>query len=691
MRRLALMIGIDKYPNLRRDFSLDGCVNDQELLRGILIERFGFEEGNIEFLADEQATRANILRALDRLAGWDKFAGQSIVQEDDLVLISYSGHGGRLREPPDQKDEADGYDSTLVTYDSDRPRPVGRGGPNVDITDDEIGARLQFIKERASHVMLFFDCCHSGTMSRDLDGAKSRSLPDDDRYDGIDRFIPSSRDLGEEKTPKGRSGWLKLDNQYLLIAGCADTEKSREYRNPETGKTHGALTYHFVRELERATGKMTYRDAFVPVRTAVNQLFSTQTPQMEGDWNRVLFGVEEIQVEPFVKVLKRISNRRVQIAAGTAHGVTVGSIWEIRPPELAHDQALAEVRIYKVDALSSEAETFIREPESLDDAPPTPTAPPTLPATINKQCRAIETEHMLGDMSITVAVDGTDPQALNQLRAKIKESPLLKLANEGPIEMVAVLLPPRQAGDVTDQSYAPELKAVHTPTWVIVGRDRHMMPTPLHTIDEENALQTTFENLETWARYFNTHRLRPISGDPLRKDFKAELYIKTGPGQDDTQAPPTHEATGLPLIKHGQKVQLRLTNYYRKPLYYVIYNLDAMGGVSRLWPPPSAEEALSYDETLPLEMGAYTVPEGFPTHLKGGRESFKIMLTLEPADFDKLQQAKTKPEDVLNAEYLFVAAQRGGSMMGVRPLRSQPKEHLLWTVAQIDYYMEAPI
>ena len=50
----ALLIGIAAYPHVP---SLKGSVNDVQLMRSLLVDRFGFDAARITLLTDDQATR----------------------------------------------------------------------------------------------------------------------------------------------------------------------------------------------------------------------------------------------------------------------------------------------------------------------------------------------------------------------------------------------------------------------------------------------------------------------------------------------------------------------------------------------------------------------------------------------------------------------------------------------------------
>jgi hypothetical protein len=78
----ALIIGINKYRD--KDIpDLENPINDAEMLLHTLVENYQFSEENIKLIKD--ATRADIIRSLDELAGY--------VTNDDNLLIFYAGHG----------------------------------------------------------------------------------------------------------------------------------------------------------------------------------------------------------------------------------------------------------------------------------------------------------------------------------------------------------------------------------------------------------------------------------------------------------------------------------------------------------------------------------------------------------------------------------------------------------------------
>ncbi|MEN8160057.1 MAG: prolipoprotein diacylglyceryl transferase family protein, partial [Myxococcota bacterium] len=143
--RKALLIGINEYmavPDLR------GAVNDIELIRDVLVTRFGFQPGDVEMLTDEKATRDNMLAAFDRLA--ERSA------PGDFVYLHYSGHGSQAQDT-DGDEAGDSRDETLIPHD-------GRTGQIPDITDDELARAAAKLEGR--QLVIVLDSCHSGTATR---------------------------------------------------------------------------------------------------------------------------------------------------------------------------------------------------------------------------------------------------------------------------------------------------------------------------------------------------------------------------------------------------------------------------------------------------------------------------------------------------------------------------------------------
>jgi len=348
----AVLIGINRYPHYGEDTQLAGCVNDAKRMKLVLVDHFKFDADNISELHDEAATREAILGEMERLI--------EVVQEDDIVVFHYSGHGrrrkARLRKntelrPTDgerfDKAEGSGFDSTLMPSNTG-PRPH----PHLDITDNTINNWLERLTAITRNVTLIFDACHSGTVTRGGGGAKIRTVPADDR--------PPEPEMIEAagNAKKGKSGWLPLSDRYTVIAGSRDSETSKEM-DVSVGSPfgrHGALTYHLTNALLEAVPGTTHRDVFEVAGGNVTAWFKTQHPQIEGALDREIFGDREIRPMRFLPVVS-VDGDKAVLGGGAIHGLHEGSVWDVYPQGTKQSRgasAVGSIDVQRVGPLTSE-------------------------------------------------------------------------------------------------------------------------------------------------------------------------------------------------------------------------------------------------------------------------------------------------------------------------------------------------
>ncbi|HEY8880320.1 MAG TPA: polysaccharide deacetylase family protein [Roseateles sp.] len=137
----ALVIGINQYTAWPK---LSHAVRDAQAVRESLVTRFGFRADNVTLLTDAEATRANILKALN-----ERFGDARRVKRDDRVFVFFAGHGSTRRLPSGREV---GY---IVPVDA---------GLN-DLQSDAIAMpQLQEVAEAitAKHALFVIDACYSG-------------------------------------------------------------------------------------------------------------------------------------------------------------------------------------------------------------------------------------------------------------------------------------------------------------------------------------------------------------------------------------------------------------------------------------------------------------------------------------------------------------------------------------------------
>jgi hypothetical protein len=621
----ALLIGIDDYPYFSRGEQLHGCVNDVELMASILQYKFGFPPRHITMLKNKHATRAGILAGMDGLA--------EQVAPDDIVLVYYSGHGSQMVDR--EGDEPDGWDETIVPYDGNRDKP----DQIPDITDDEIYERLLRLTAVTANVTLIFDSCFSGTIVRDVFGTATRGVRRDER--SVTELPPSPVTPGVVHSlphAHGPSGWLPINQRYVLIAACAHDETASEHRVSETGgkATYGALTYFLAQELDRAQSGSTYRDIFERASTQLTAAFRRQHPQLEGARDREIFGVRDIVPMRFVPVGRRQSSQ-VTLAGGAAHGITIGSDWAIYPPSTrqvtSEISRLGVVKIAKVNAISSRGSLI--EEAGLN--------------AVTIGCRAVEQSHAPEAVTLTVAIQAPETYARTAARFQtaVRNSKLLRLAGKDELAGVCVhIIPPRDRAEAMDP--VPQLGALAQPAWAAVGQDGRLAM-PWHFIDETDAISILMEDLEKLARYRNALALRNLDEDSHLKG-KVELILRRQK-PDGAWGLAEPELGGAQItFAEGDCVAFEIVNRHTEPIYVSVLDFGLTGAVSLLHPPAGSNEPLAPGRTLkvgmrPGELDPLFMPDNFPYALEpaemqpaGSLEVFKVFATTYPADFSGLLQ-----------------------------------------------------
>jgi hypothetical protein len=345
----ALLIGINKYPGLSENDQLGGSHNDVAAMRQLLIERFEFPEQNIVSLLDEQATSLGIREALQSLALRVRESSAGTIPAQ--VVVHFSGHGSQIADQNAglDHDEDDGLDETWVPFDASL-----QGGAE-DIRDDELNALSHKICEhQATRLLFVFDCCHSGTGCRGA--TKVRQLK---------RQIDVSPQANTAPIVRKR-----LPAGAVVLSACRALEVEPEY--VDGGKTYGLLTRFLVHTLseQRVLSSLTYEMLQQAILTGYQRerLLQAPTPQLEGastSGSNFLGFESDLDRPPYFVVEKSSGNQPALLRAGSFHGVTPGSLFEIfeRPGQIAsaneaNSPSVAWLRIVDVDAATSTAEAI---------------------------------------------------------------------------------------------------------------------------------------------------------------------------------------------------------------------------------------------------------------------------------------------------------------------------------------------
>lgn len=377
----ALLIGVDCYlpnqlPGGYYYASLGGCVRDithvEEFLRGTI----GIPQERILKLT---ATNTGQVQPPEPQEQWPTYENMvaklkqigAMANPGDQVYIHYSGHGGRATTAyPDLKGST-GWDEALV------PTDIGNSEARY-LRDVEMAYLLKTLVDKGLMVTIVLDSCHSGSATRGMGGAVSRRAtprpqvaavnildfvdstprPTDSEVASSGNLIAAWQTLsgGVTRTMKPASGWLLEPRGYTLLAACRASESAYEFAY-NGGERSGVLSYWLLDSLKQIGPRITYKTLHERILAKVHSQFQDQTPQLQGEGNRVVFSSEQVQPRYSVLVMQVDEPKeQVMVEAGQAHGLRKGAQLAIYPPEAdltQPDQRLVLVEIVELGATES--------------------------------------------------------------------------------------------------------------------------------------------------------------------------------------------------------------------------------------------------------------------------------------------------------------------------------------------------
>lgn len=256
----ALCVGIDKYPGRA---ALSGCVNDAKDWSTVF-DGLGFEQ--VDLLLDKEATQDRLRTAL-----------RDLVQSGhpgDALVFQYSGHGTSFDDQPGTRhDEDDGKDEAIVPVDFQKGR---------FILDDELFEIFDELRDGVA-LTCFFDCCHSGTMSRAAISSLTLEVSEAGAGDVRPRFIPPTPAMVEayrrqRAVTRKRSARGLRDADALkgvVFSACRDDEVALESAG------HGAFTVRVVPLVQAAFTARTTNEAFQQLISNAFGSPSSQNPALD--------------------------------------------------------------------------------------------------------------------------------------------------------------------------------------------------------------------------------------------------------------------------------------------------------------------------------------------------------------------------------------------------------------------------
>lgn len=255
----ALLVGIDKYPIERH--RLNGCVNDRNEFKSFLERHAGDTELRIKTLTDDEAKKKSVIEA---------FKHFEPAKNGDTCVFYFSGHGSRAHAPrefwhldPDRMNES------MVCWDS-------RIDGGKDLMDKEISYLLwKATQGRDVHFLAVFDCCHSGTITKDVAVTPRMAEPSPtpntvQDYFGFQEYKKTQMD-GETQYSPPRPNVVQL-------AASKESETAKELRI--NGVPRGIFTYNLIEALEQTGSQVSYGELLRSLSVRVANKVKEQTPQL---------------------------------------------------------------------------------------------------------------------------------------------------------------------------------------------------------------------------------------------------------------------------------------------------------------------------------------------------------------------------------------------------------------------------
>lgn len=538
-QKWALAVGVNHYRNLP---DLQGAVNDAAIMKDLLVGKMGFPEANVKTLLNEQATRAAILGELNDLT--------ERLGENDTVVFHFSGHGSQMRDV--SGDEPDGKDESLVPYDSREPGIF-------DISDDEIHEILKRLTERCQNVTFIFDSCHSGSGNRTFSPR---------------RVAADMRDRPKPRGGAASSGMGQLSaGNYVMISACRSTETAGEIRLGNT--THGVLTHYLAKTLSRLEPGANWAFVMEQVRQEVALVQKNQTPQLHGNGERVVFGLETLDQEPHI-LASPTERGGIKLEGGLIHGLTVGSIFNIRRPKAgSKGDMVGQARVVAVHGLTSEAEWIRGGPAKRGD-------------------HAVEWEHRYPRMPLKIHFKA----GARSLAQSLLDAKLVQEVEIGEAHLVMAL---------NRSSNSLELR---DPSGYLMG-----VPIPIGNPD------LLKREMGKWTRWYNVLYIESMGARAPNATFSITSKM-TGPSAKE----------GVFLA--GDDLVMTVSNQSRRRLYITLIQLNTSGEITTIFPEPGdvaqpISPGDSWSETFVAEL-----PEGVASE----KSILKLFACLEPIDLSFLHQ-----------------------------------------------------
>ena len=530
----------------------------------------------------------------------------SEAQPGDQVYIHYSGHGGTVKSLlPALK--SNGLDEALV------PMNIGRCEARF-FRDLEMAKYLRTMAEHKLLVTMVLDSCHSAGMTRGPD-ARVRGLgfidtatPQDSLVASIDELAEAWRQLSGETTRSlSAAHWLPAAEGTIVLSACGPSELAYEYAFDGV-ESNGALTYWFLNSLGELGLSLTYKQLHDRVAAKVHSQFASQTPHLEGDGNRIVFGIDRVPAS-YAAVVTAVdaAKNRVVLNVGQAQGVRRGSEFAIhsltKRDSENQDGRLGVATIDVLGATDSSAK-FSSTTATIEAVEQGDQAVLINPGSI----QLVRNVRLLRERR-TEKIWKKHRQLLDSIAEGVRQSSWLKLVDEKTPANYQVAISDNDELEILDASGKTLTR-----------------PLPLASLNEDIVVK----RLEHLTKY---HIIEEIDNHDTRSPLARKLSVEWAGSQQDfeygEQPAPVPFDSDTPVVKDGDWVFFRMKNLSENLLRVVVLDLQPDWGISQVHPDPPlkfVELEAGCEELVPLRAG-------LPADYEEGRDILKVFGSLTSANF----------------------------------------------------------
>lgn len=682
-RKFALLVGINEYAKGPPAISpLKGPENDVELMKKSLVSQFNFlnSEDYVMTLIGPRATKKNILDAFSQHLIENARKNQGTSKDEGAVVVFYfSGHGSQVTDK--NGDEADGYDETILAYDS-RTKGVD------DIIDDEIDSLFKELSRYTSNITFILDSCHSGTTTKLIDSDIAvREVPSLGQAANVtplpQNIDQASRDIA--------NGILPRNGNYVAISSCLSFELAIEtsFHTQVGRKRYGVMTYYLAQALQR-NPNATYREIMRDVASAVTSKMN-QTPQVEGDIDRLMFGVAADREDPPISFVGNVAGKTITIGAGAAQGLREGTFLAIYGPKV---KKLTGDTGKLVNARVTEVSDFTAKAELAE----TPQAPIPRDAKV-----AIVTPSFGGGrlrVGFESVPDASTAAKINEfagrLKVELRDSTLVEVVNAGARSPNAgsltfdVLVRHGKLRDIKrflrskDVAQLPDTTDIYYLT-------KGGIDVPLYefwiTANDSDGPAKIRRSLELTAKQENIRSLDNATSS-LKNKLKLTLVRVTGFMSADglfrsnkEEARPMDQL-GTPALMLGERFRFSVENNSDRMLFVTLLVLGTSGSVrilndgkSPLQIPKGGKADFSCNVSGPLPC----LQAGPPL----GVETYKLIASTVDIDFRFIEQEGATPREVIVSPLQWLVDQ-ASSGYSKDPTNLNAVKNDSWITAQVD-------